>query len=470
MEKRPDSLPEEAVAVFSDEQAWYYKMLPYKMDKDILWLYTAEGFSRMEGLEEIAVLFNHTVKTEELGVERLLPMMNRYYGHKGNKKAVIEEVGDDFLDCIIREAIFMEASDIHLEPEADAVRIRFRCDGLLRETYRIVLSRYPFLVNKVKIRSRLDIAEKRLPQDGRICFGHHGSKLDIRVSVLPVLYGEKIVLRLLGGSAAHLQLAHLGFSSRQLTFYREGIGSGYGMVLISGPTGSGKTTTLYGTLKELNKPGVNIITIEDPVEYTLSHINQVQVNERIGLSFPEALRSFLRQDPDIIMLGEIRDAATAQMAVRAALTGHLVLSTIHANSSWAALDRLIDMGVRPWLVSQTVKVSLAQRLVRLLCKECRQKSSFDEAMIPGDYKPAVTPDFHYMAVGCKVCGGTGYKGRKALMELLPLCRIENQDFVVGKEISSVERTQFIEGSLKTEAWQLFAAGETSLEEIAFILL
>jgi len=326
------------------------------------------------------------------------------------------------------------------------------------------------LVNKIKIMSNLDIAEKRLPQDGRIFFAYQETKFDIRVSVLPTLHGEKVVLRLLSNDSSSLDINKVGFSSFDLDNYMEGIKRPNGILLISGPTGSGKTTTLYATLKLLNKESRNILTIEDPIEYTLEGVNQVQLKESIGLTFGSALRTFLRQDPDIIMVGEIRDPDTANMAIRAALTGHLVLSTIHTNSAWGTISRLIDMGIPPFLVANTLNTSVAQRLVRLLCPHCRDKQEFSEKLYPRQFKPYRPVTHHYMPKGCNECYYTGYKGRKAVYEVIPIDHdlagcIKNGIF----DVASLLQERNIK-TLAENSFELFENGNTSLEEIYSLLL
>ena len=279
----------------------------------------------------------------------------------------------------------MGSSDIHFEAFEHTRRVRFRIDGKLLERYVIPTEEYPKIINQLKVKSGLDIAEKRLPQDGRININTPTESYDIRVSSLPTLHGEKLVLRLLSKDAANIQLDNLGFTYEELIRYKNSVKNQNGIVLISGPTGSGKTTTLYATLKLLNTNATNILTIEDPIEYTLDGINQVQLKENIGLNFAKSLRTFLGQDPDIIMVGEIRDVDTANMAVRASLTGHLVLSTIHTNSAWSTISRLIDMGVPSFLIASTLKVSVAQRLVRKLCKHCKIKSTVSTALFPDEF-------------------------------------------------------------------------------------
>ena len=337
------------------------------------------------------------------------------------------------------------------------------------ERYVVDKMEYPGLINKIKIKAHLDISEKRLPQDGRIFFEEGGQKFDIRVSVLPTLYGEKVVMRLLSNDATNVDIKAVGFSEEDLSNYMEGVKKPNGIILISGPTGSGKTTTLYATLKILNKKTTNILTIEDPIEYTLEGINQTQLKEDIGLDFASALRTFLRQDPDIIMVGEIRDQATAQMAIRASLTGHLVLSTLHTNSAWGSVSRLIDMGIAPYLLASTLNTTVAQRLVRLLCPVCREQTPFDPVQFPKNYKPKQKITHHNVAKGCEECYYTGYRGRKAIFEVIPVDldlqeKIREQEYYIEPYLR--ERNIF---TLAENAFGLFSAGQTSLEEIYSIL-
>ncbi|MNE09505.1 putative type II secretion system protein E [compost metagenome] len=336
---------------------------------------------------------------------------------------------------------------------------------MMIERYSLSKQEYPALINKIKIMSNLDIAEKRLPQDGRINFHKNQDKFDIRVSVLPTLHGEKVVLRLLSTEATNIELSTLGFSSFDLENYLEGVKRPNGILLISGPTGSGKTTTLYATLKLLNKETRNVLTIEDPIEYTLEGINQVQLKESIGLSFAAALRNFLRQDPDVIMVGEIRDVETANMAIRAALTGHLVLSTIHTNSAWGTVSRLIDMGVPPFLVANTLNTSVAQRLLRLLCPHCKQKQPFSNNLYPKQFKAFREVSAHYLSVGCDKCYYTGYKGRKAVYEVIPIdAELSNKIKSNSLDITESLSSRGVK-SLAENAFELFETGETTLEEI-----
>jgi general secretion pathway protein E/type IV pilus assembly protein PilB len=337
----------------NSQLAWEYKIIPKaQLESDRLEFYISSNIDSSICCNELEVLLGEQIEFVTLEREELEKLLLRYYplGGKSTAKKNLN-LSDDFLDKIIDEASDLSSSDIHIEIYEDDCRIRYRVDGKLIERYKLDKLDYPSLVNKIKIKSNLDISEKRLPQDGRLKYKNDDVDFDIRVSVLPTLQGEKVVLRLLSKDTADVGIRMLGMSEEQIIEYRKGISRPHGIVLISGPTGSGKTTTLYSTLKELNSVDKNILTIEDPIEYTLAGINQVQVKDSIGMTYAQALKTFLRQDPDIIMLGEIRDAETAQMAIRAALTGHLVFSTIHTNSAWGTISRLLDMGVPSYVSS-----------------------------------------------------------------------------------------------------------------------
>jgi general secretion pathway protein E len=305
------------------------------------------------------------------------------------------------INALLTQALREEASDIHIEPYEQTSVVRFRIDGALRDIVRPKKGIHASLISRIKIMAQLDIAEKRLPQDGRITLRVGGKPVDVRVSTLPTGHGERAVLRLLDKEAGRLDLQHLGMSKDVLPKFDNLINQPHGIVLVTGPTGSGKTTTLYAALSRLNSPTTNILTVEDPIEYELAGVGQTQVNSRIDMTFAKALRAILRQDPDVIMIGEIRDLETAQIAVQASLTGHLVLATLHTNDSSAAITRLLDMGIEPFLLSSSLLGVVAQRLVRKLCPECKQ---FDGKL--------------WHAVGCDKCGQTGYQGRVGIYELL----------------------------------------------------
>lgn len=412
------------IQLLTTEQAWYYRVIPSIQD-GVLTCYTDRQQDQPAMAEELELLLGQQPVWVLLDSDQLNHCLHKYYLRE---QADVQQVqkgdtytgnSDDFLADLIAEARSLKSSDIHLEIYEDRCRVRIRIDGQMIERYNLDKTEYPAVVNKIKIRSNLDIAEKRLPQDGRIHFVHGDYRFDIRVSILPTLHGEKVVLRLLSNDAADIDLAQLGFTGPELTNYLEGVRRPNGIVLISGPTGSGKTTTLYATLKLLNLDTRNILTIEDPIEYTLEGINQVQLRENIGLTFGAALRTFLRQDPDIIMVGEIRDGDTATMAIRLALTGHLVLSTIHTNSAWGTVSRLIDMGVPSFLLANTLNTSVAQRLLRTLCPACKEAAAFNPALYPQQFRPFYAVTQHYVAKGCDRCFHTGYKGRRAVYEIIP---------------------------------------------------
>jgi type IV pilus assembly protein PilB len=339
----------------------------------------------------------------------------------------LEKISEDapvvrLVNLILINAIKQNASDIHVEAYERNLRIRYRVDGVLHEEMRPPIKLKNALVSRLKIMSRLDIAERRLPQDGRIKLKlGKGREMDFRVSVLPTLFGEKVVLRLLDKSNLQLDMTKLGFDPGPLKEFKSAIHLPYGMVLVTGPTGSGKTTTLYSALSELNKVDVNISTAEDPVEFNLNGINQVQMHDDIGLNFAASLRSFLRQDPDIIMVGEIRDFETAEIAVKAALTGHMVLSTLHTNDAPSTISRLLNMGVEPFLVTASVNIIVAQRLGRRICQECAEPTEVQkEALLEAGVTPEqLEEDFQPMVgAGCEICNNTGFKGRVALYEVM----------------------------------------------------
>src|SRR5215217_4572690 len=455
-------------------QAWHYRIFPFAVENGTLCLYCDEDANKIELNDELEILLGKEVALQTAAPEFLSRLLNQYYLKEntitGTENLSHEHSSDDFLQKLISEARKLKSSDIHIETYEEKCRVRIRIDGMLIERYLLSRAEYPSIVNRIKILANLDIAEKRLPQDGRITFKHGSEQFDIRVSVLPTLHGEKIVLRLLNNDATNIDLYKLGLSDQDLSAYLEGVQRPNGIVLISGPTGSGKTTTLYATLKLLNKTTRNIVTIEDPIEYTVEGINQVQLKENIGLGFASAPRTFLRQDPDVIMVGEIRDPETANMAIRAALTGHLVLSTIHTNSAWGTVSRLLDMGIPAFLAASTLNTTVAQRLVRLLCPACKQDSIFQGTGYPRSFKPFHSVEKHFLPVGCSKCYNTGFSGRKAVYEVIAMDR-ELAALVKGGELNAESRLKE-KGikSLAENAFSLFASGETSLEEIYPLLM
>lgn len=371
------------------------------------------------------------------------------------------------VDTIIQKAIEYGVSDIHIEPFEKSYRLRYRLDGVLQQISELSISQKDALVSRVKIMAHLDIAEKRRPQDGRIKVrSTSGADIDLRVSTLPTQFGEKVVLRILDKSHLQLELDKLGFEGELLSKFREGIHNPYGMILVTGPTGSGKTTSLYAALNELNTQEVNITTIEDPIEYNLEGINQTQVHEEIGLTFSHVLRSILRQDPNIIMVGEIRDKETAEIAIRAALTGHLVFSTLHTNDAASAITRLTDMGIEPFLVTSSVKQVLAQRLVRRICEQCKveyepEASKLKELGLPTENQ------VYYQGKGCEQCNNTGYKGRIALIEILPISDTLSQIINSSSSAMEIKEQAKKEGmiTLRETGTALILEGITTVSEV-----
>jgi type IV pilus assembly protein PilB len=373
------------------------------------------------------------------------------------------------VDSIIAEAIRKGCSDIHIETYEKRVRVRYRLDGNLQETAPIPFKYRAAVVSRVKIMADLDISERRLPQDGRIKVKFGERAVDLRVSVLPTIFGEKVVMRILDPGSVNVNLAKLGFNESSLKKFESAIQLPYGMILVTGPTGSGKTTTLYSALKQINHPDINIMTAEDPVEFNFDGINQVAVKSEIGLTFAASLRSFLRQDPDVVMVGEIRDGETADIAVRAALTGHLVFSTLHTNDAPSTVDRLIDMEVPNYLVASCVKLVMAQRMVRKICPNCKYevkvpKETLLTLGIPEEELPNVKI---YEGRGCSECNNTGYSGRTGIFEVMPISS-EIERLIVTRGSNAEIRKQAIEEgmlTLRMAALDKLKAGVTSVEEV-----
>ena len=464
MKEKNFALPTELSQLVPSELAYEYRVVPISNNGDKITFITDS--IEIENLKpELQVVLGKNIELEGESKSNINNYLQKNYRKRTRKTSSSLQYSEDFLLNIIHEAKEIGSSDIHFESFEKQKRVRFRIDGKLIEKYVIPISEYPKIINRLKIMAGMDISEKRLPQDGRINLTTEQEDFDIRVSSLPTLQGEKLVLRILSKNNVNIQLNKLGFNDEDLQVYRKATKKPNGIILISGPTGSGKTTTLYATLKELNKEDTNILTIEDPVEYTLEGVNQVQLKEDIGLDFASTLRTFLRQDPDIIMVGEIRDVATANMAIRAALTGHLVLSTIHTNSAWGTISRLIDMGVPSFLIANTLNISIAQRLVRKLCNNCKK-----EEKVSTDSEFQNILNQYYTAVGCEECYQTGYKGRKAIYEIIPIKK---------QVISSIKKEELeidnylTENKIKTlqdNALELVKDGVTSIDEVYSLLI
>ncbi len=414
--------------------------------------------------------------------------IDEYYGKQNAEKAIedfkrqykvddIEALDDEILyeinnapvvrlvNSIIKQSVKSKASDIHIEPFEDTIRVRFRIDGDLQEIMTPAKSTHSAIVTRIKIMGKMNIAERRLPQDGRVETNIDGRDIDLRISSLPTVYGEKIVIRLLDRSSFLMSKSQLGFTKHNLGLLDNIMQNPNGIILVTGPTGSGKTTTLYTLLRELNRVDRNIITVEDPVEYRLNGINQVAVNVKAGLTFANALRSILRQDPDIIMIGEIRDSETAKIAVRAAITGHLVLSTMHTNDTAATVARLTDMGIEPYLVSSSVVGVVAQRLVRKICKDCKEKYSPNEIE-----KKALGVSGNieiYRGRGCVQCNNTGYKGRIAIHEVMPIVKELRMQIDRSERVDILRQTARKHGTsnLRDNCRELVLEGISTIEEL-----
>jgi general secretion pathway protein E/type IV pilus assembly protein PilB len=374
-----------------------------------------------------------------------------------------------FVNQILTEAIDSRATDVHIEPFEDALRVRYRIDGMLVEANvpGSIRRFHAAIVSRIKILSHLDIAEKRLPQDGRIKLKIAAREIDVRVSIIPMIHGEAVVLRILDRGDAVLGTEHLGMAARDRKIFDRVLEMPHGIVLVTGPTGSGKTTTLYAALSEINDIQRKIITVEDPVEYQLRGVNQIQVNTKSGLTFGAGLRAILRHDPDVVLVGEIRDRETAEIAVQASLTGHLVFSTLHTNDAPGATTRLVDMGIEPYLVASTVEVVLAQRLVRLNCPKCKQEVPADEVRKARDEFGDAIPPVLYKGAGCRNCQGTGYRGRQGIFEMMAVTD-EVRSLVLRRapshEIRKVAVSQGMR-SLREDGWRIVREGRTTVDEV-----
>ncbi len=421
--------------------------------------------------------------------EKVLRAIERFYSSQTTRRAVedfeeafggfdmaededTEELGVasapivKLVNSIVEQAVREKASDIHIEPYANEIRVRFRIDGELKEVMKLAKNTIAGITTRIKIIGRMNIAERRVPQDGRVETKLGGRDIDMRISTLPTVYGEKTVIRLLDRSGFNFTKEGLGFSEKNLKIFDNILGQPYGMILVTGPTGSGKSTTLYTVLQELNQINKNVITVEDPVEYKLKGINQVQVNAKAGLTFATGLRSILRQDPDIVMVGEIRDGETAEIATRAAITGHLVLSTLHTNDSPSTVARLVDMGIEPYLVSSAVIGVVSQRLVKRLCPKCKEAyeaSEKEKHLLEVGSQESLTL---YKPVGCNICNG-GYKGRTAVHEIMPINEEIRSLIDKGANIDELRKKAVEDGmtTLLQSAANLAKEGTTSYEEV-----
>ncbi|MBI3359273.1 MAG: type IV-A pilus assembly ATPase PilB [Nitrospirae bacterium] len=427
--------------------------------------------AKSDDAEETDELPMHSIEDLDLVVGDALDAISVVEEQKEESGlGVVEAPIVKLVNGLLVNAIKIGASDVHVEPFETLFRVRFRVDGVLKTVMNLPIKIKNAVVSRLKIMSHLDIAERRLPQDGRIKLKFGKTReIDFRVSTLPCLFGEKVVLRILDKSSLSLDLTKLGFEVNALKEFTEAINAPYGMVLVTGPTGSGKTTTLYSALSTINTQEVNIMTAEDPVEYNLLGINQVQMKEEIGLNFASALRSFLRQDPDIIMVGEIRDYETAEIGVKAALTGHLVLSTLHTNDAPSTINRLLNMGIEPFLVASSVVMIIAQRLTRKICVNCKEKVEVppDALLRAGFTEEELSGIVVHKGKGCEVCNQTGYKGRVALYEVMPIRQELRELILQGASSDELKRESVNHGmkTLRMSGLQKIKEGMTTLEEV-----
>ena len=445
----------------------------------------------LAAMDEIRFMTGHDVRTVLARPSAIQQILDDRFGVQGyeaglpnekSKKALpkaaarstasAQPAGDApvvaLVDSLMKDAVARGASDIHVEPYDGSVRVRFRIDGILREIMTPPYEMKQALTSRIKVMADLDIAEHRLPQDGRLKLAAAGGDVDVRVSVLPTRFGEKVVLRLLHRSDLVTSLDRLGLEARDREHFTEAMGRSAGMILLTGPTGSGKSTTLYGMLSELNQPGVNISTAEDPVEYHLAGVNQVQTHGEIGLSFAACLRAFLRQDPDILMVGEIRDAETARIAINAALTGHLVLTTLHTNDAPSSVYRLTDMGVEPYLIASAITMVVAQRLLRRVCEACKMRAALQAGMLTAAPREteAVRDVEGYHGAGCPECHHTGYRGRAAIYEVMPLSDDLRKMILRGGSAGELKSAAMKTGmrTLRQAAVRKVREGVTTIEE------
>ncbi|TFC13973.1 type II secretion system protein GspE [Cryobacterium algoritolerans] len=394
---------------------------------------------------------------------------------ESNSFGVSDSIDDDapivrFVNLLVSQAIQDKASDIHIEPGEHNLRVRYRIDGVLHEMQRAPKSIQNGVISRLKIMSDIDIAERRKPQDGRMSVSHGGRQIDLRVATLPTVWGEKIVMRILDNSSTTMSLHDLNLLGYNYEAYKKSYSKPYGMILVTGPTGSGKSTTLYTTLHSVARPEINVITVEDPVEYRMKDINQVQVNPKAGLTFASALRSILRSDPDVVLLGEIRDHETAQIAIEASLTGHLVLSTLHTNDAPSAITRLTEMGIEPFLVGSALDCVVAQRLARRLCDRCKAPCEYSAEHLVGlkfGFDPLLPLPTLFQPVGCQNCSKTGYRGRIAVHEVMTVSESIERLAVDRASSADIGRAARAEGmiTLREDGWEKVRMGLTSIEEI-----
>ena len=487
-----------AVAIVPETTARRHNCIPVRFDEDDRLVLAMADPANVVAVDDIRAMAKRDVRTVVATKADVVACINRHYRLDRTAETLAEEAAEEadaetrtleveehagaedapiikLVNLLITQAVNDRASDIHIEPGEKTLKVRYRIDGVLHEVMSPPKSVQAGITSRLKIMADINIAERRIPQDGRIGLKVQNKAIDIRVATLPTVYGEKIVMRLLDKSSVLLQLQDLGFQPQNFQRFQDSFRKPYGMILVTGPTGSGKSTTLYATLNILNQPQVNIITVEDPVEYRLPGVNQVQTNNKAGLTFSAALRSILRSDPDIILIGEIRDKETAQIAVESALTGHLVLSTLHTNDAPSALTRLVEMGIEPFLVASSLDSVLAQRLARKLCSKCKESYvPTEEELLAAklEFDPQEELPTLYRAVGCSSCGKTGYKGRMAVHEVMTVTEdIERlvAERASAEEIGKIARSQGML-TLRQDGMEKVRQGSTSIEEILRVVV
>jgi len=492
-----EKIDKEALSLIDKEFCTKYKLIPLRIEDNLLKVAMADPLD-IYVIDELVKLTGYKIETLVTYERQIIQAIDKYYGYSTSVDKIISELEEraefkaeeveleeekkditaieeaaqqapivNLVNTVLATGIKLNASDIHIEPQADHVRVRYRVDGVLQEGAKLPKETELPVVSRIKIMSKLDIAERRIPQDGRIKVKIGNSEVDMRVATLPTLHGEKVVMRIIDTSRVYVDLNKLGFQPETLAKYEKLIARPHGIILVTGPTGCGKTSTLYASLNKINSIEKNIVTIEDPIEFPLAGINQVQINPKAGLTFSSGLRAFLRQDPNIIMVGEIRDRETAEIAVHAALTGHLVFSTLHTNDAPGALTRLIDMGVEPFLVSSSVIGVLAQRLVRVICPECKEEYHPPNSLLEQlGLKKSEGIKF-YRGKGCLTCRETGYLGRTGIFELL-IMNEEIAELVVAKATSRDIRKVAIKNGMETlqeDGIRKVLSGITTLEEV-----
>jgi type IV pilus assembly protein PilB len=482
----------ETVSLIPAQVATKFQVVPVKREGRVLTVAMANP-DNIFAIDDIKFITGFEVKPVVATESAIKRSIDRLYDSADSLASVMKDIEEDFeivedeeedlgleearsenapvvklVNSLISDAVAKGASDIHIEPYEKQIRVRYRIDGMLHEMMSPPFKMKGSLISRLKIMAELDIAEKRIPQDGRIKIRFSGRAIDLRVSTLPTIFGEKVVMRILDQSNLQIDLTRLGFEEKALAKFLNAIESPYGMVLVTGPTGSGKSTTLYSALQRINKSHSNIMTAEDPVEYNLNGINQVNMHEEIGLDFAVALKAFLRQDPNIIMVGEIRDLETASIAIKAALTGHLVMSTLHTNDAASSINRMVDMGIEPFLVSSSVIMIIAQRLVRKLCPKCKAQVTLHEETLK-ELGIMESPDELTMfeARGCVHCNDTGYSGRLGLYEVMNISPKIREMILERRSVADLKKQSIEEGmlTLRADGLRKFKMGLTALEEV-----